>query len=279
LVVRSTGVYGYVGQYTLSGTVPTGTTGGSGGSTENPGTNNPGNNNSGSGNQTPSAPEIAVLDGSTNLVDNTATVSYGTVQKGTTVSKTFTVRNDGTSNLVLTQLKEKNLPKGFKLVRGLSDTLLSAGESTTFIVSMKNSKGSYGGSIAIANNDADENPFNFRISGVVNKTGVVGGKSEFVAADESVSGEIATGVTLAETNFSIDNALFSFEESDDFHSLTHLDDHYDEIATQTVAQASIDLALDRFSGVRESAADIEHSIEGSLDELADLLSEALLIAA
>lgn len=204
LVVRSTGVYGFVGQYTLAGTVPAGAPGGNGGgSSGDSGSGDSGdtggdtsNNNSGSNNNnTPSSPEITVLENGTAIADNTSTVSYGTVRKGTTVSKTFTVRNDGTANLILTQIKEKNLPKGFKLVRGFTDTNLSAGESTTFIVSMKNSKGSYGGTVSFNNNDADENPFNFRIAGVVNKTGVA--SAELPGRSETF---VAMGVSLTEQN-------------------------------------------------------------------------------
>lgn len=209
LVVKSTGVYGFVGQYTLSGTLPAGTSGGGGntggdtggdtgggisgdGGSSGGGDNGGGSDSGSDNNENPSGPEITVLENGTPIADGGA-VSFGTVPRGTTVTKTFTIRNDGDGNLVLSQLKNKYLPRGFKLVSAISDTVLSAGESSTFTVYMTSKRGGHGGQIVLSNNDADESPFNFSVSGTVLRS-----QTAHSLVDVSAAGniDVATGLEL-----------------------------------------------------------------------------------
>jgi hypothetical protein len=200
LVVRSTGVYGYVGQYTLAGALPAGSTGGGGGST-----GGGGSGSGGGGDSITSAPEIAVTVNGTAIADNTGQVNYGTTAKGVPVTKTYTVTNEGNAPLILSQLTSKSIPKnGYTLVSGFGSLTLAAGQSTTFTIALKaKSKGTDSGTVLFGTNDTDERTFNFYVVGVVNKTGVVGGKgsifdnaTEFNASTTQL--DLATGVSLAE---------------------------------------------------------------------------------
>lgn len=113
-----------------------------------------------------SAPEIQVLDGTTDIADGTGSVSFGTTPPGSPVSRTFHVRNVG--NLPLTLSEPINLPTGFTLVSSFTSTLLAAGAATTFEVQMTAAAaGSFGGEVSFGNDDANENPFNFTIQGMV----------------------------------------------------------------------------------------------------------------
>jgi hypothetical protein len=118
-------------------------------------------------------PEIAVAGLGVDIVDADATPSasdgtdFGaTVQGAAAIERTFTVTNSGAGLLTLGSV---TLPAGFLLG---SDTLVSSiapGASDTFTVMLSTAAvGNFAGDITFTNNDSDENPFNFRISGSVN---------------------------------------------------------------------------------------------------------------
>lgn len=112
------------------------------------------------------APEITVLRNTTNIADGATTpIDFGTVQAGATPPTiTFTVRNDGNQTLTLGGVV---LPVGFTIAEALS-TSLAGGASDTFTVRLETSVvGTKSGSVQFSNNDANENPFNFAISGTV----------------------------------------------------------------------------------------------------------------
>jgi hypothetical protein len=139
VVARSMGDFGNMGQYTLTGTLPTSQT----------------------------APEITVLSGTTSLTSS-QTIDFGSTPQGTDISRTFTVRNDGSATLNLTPLDPQSLPVGFQLVSNLGATVLAPGASTSFTVRLDGSvPGTFGGVLAIVNNDADENPFELALAGSV----------------------------------------------------------------------------------------------------------------
>lgn len=144
-VVRSTGVYGRVGQYTLSGTFNVDTT---------------------------AEPEVAVLLGNTNIADN-GSVSFGSTTVGTIVDKIFTIRNDGTSLLTLQGVT--NLPAGFTLLTDIGSSALQPGQTTTFAIRMNAvAAGSFSGVIRFNSNDADEGTYDVNISGTVTPPVVTG---------------------------------------------------------------------------------------------------------
>jgi len=110
-------------------------------------------------------PEVEVLDGAANIADGSGPVSFGTVALGgTALSKTFTVKNTGTGNLTTSGL---SIPSGYSLTEGLSATI-GAGSQDGFTVSLPTgTAGTFAGTIQFSNNDSNENPFNFTVSGTV----------------------------------------------------------------------------------------------------------------
>ena len=116
------------------------------------------------------APEIAVAQpSSVNLLDG-RTKSFGSVKTGLSYTKTFTIRNVGSSNL-------KNLAISLSGASAftkskLSVSTLKPGEKTTFTVTFKpSSTGAKNATLKIASNDKDENPFDINLTG----TGISGG--------------------------------------------------------------------------------------------------------
>jgi hypothetical protein len=125
VVARSSGGYGNVGQYTLRGTVPPKLL------------------------TTSSVPDVGLLWQGIALADGSA-LSLGTTAVGSTVSKTFTVKNQGKSTLSLQPISASSLPAGFTLSKNLSTTSLAPGQSTTFSVAFRpTSAGSFAGQISL----------------------------------------------------------------------------------------------------------------------------------
>ncbi len=129
----------------------------------------------------PSAPEVSVFGKLLPISDGDTTPSttdgtnFGSVALGgTPISRTFTVRNDSLVTLTLgtgTTPRVK-VPAGFTLTDDLVASL-APGVSDTFTVRLNTATaGTRSGDISFANNDRDggdlvENPFNFRITGIV----------------------------------------------------------------------------------------------------------------
>ena len=141
---------------------------------------------------TASAPEIVMtgLNGE-NIADGDSSptttdgTDFGTITVGdTAVTRVFTVTNSGDADLTL---GTPSVPTGFTLTEGL-DSSISASASDTFSVRLDNSTaGIKHGDVSIVNNDADENPFNFAISGVLN------------ASPPSITSIIVSGVSQLNT--------------------------------------------------------------------------------
>ncbi|MGE5658629.1 MAG: DUF4347 domain-containing protein [Actinomycetota bacterium] len=111
-------------------------------------------------------PEIQVLNGTTDIVDNTATpLSFGTTVVGAPISKTFTIKNLGDTPLTIGTVQ---LPTGFSVVGSAPTTIAALGQATLQIQLNATAVGTSTGQISFANNDSNENPFNFAIDGIVN---------------------------------------------------------------------------------------------------------------
>jgi uncharacterized delta-60 repeat protein len=108
------------------------------------------------------------------------------------------VRNDGGSALTLGAV---TVPVGFTLTEGLSASL-APGASDTFTVQLDTvTPGTKVDDISFSNNDSDENPFSFRITGTVWVAGAgdldpTFGTGGFVTTDFGVSWEEAHAVAL-----------------------------------------------------------------------------------
>ncbi|MFD0862450.1 choice-of-anchor D domain-containing protein [Sungkyunkwania multivorans] len=119
-------------------------------------------------------PEMNVTGNGTTIADGDTTpttiddTDFGNVGIGTPVAHTFTIENTGGANLNLTGAPNIT-------VSGSTDFMVSAqpalssvasGGSTTFVVTYTPSAlGASTADISIANDDSDENPYNFRIRG------------------------------------------------------------------------------------------------------------------
>ncbi|MBI5774413.1 MAG: choice-of-anchor D domain-containing protein [Verrucomicrobia bacterium] len=114
-------------------------------------------------------PEIAVFNGADNsapeLADGQATaVNFGQslAAPGTpSVVRSFTVTNSGTAHLTVSGI---SLPSTYSLVGVTLPQVIGIGASWTFQVALT---GVVSGVVSIANTDADENPFDFPVTGTV----------------------------------------------------------------------------------------------------------------
>src|SRR5262245_50770231 len=112
------------------------------------------------------AAEITVLAGTTVLVDGSnVEVEFGSAILGQAGPvRTFTVRNDGTQSLTLGNI---GLPSGFLLTDGLV-AALPPGGFDSFSIQLSTAAATVrSGEVSFATNDANESPFNFRITGTV----------------------------------------------------------------------------------------------------------------
>jgi hypothetical protein len=184
LIVRPSGGYGNVGQYTLTGTV------------------------------VPSivaAPEISVLLNGSDLVSS-ASVNFGSALVGTPVVQSLIVQNLGNGDLTLSLLDGSAFPAGFSLVTNLSVTTLAPGQSATFSVQLDaTTAGSFGGTIHLLSNDADESSFDIVLGGTVTQPIITvpeiriwGNAVELTSGDTVSLGSTLVGTPVTET-FTIQN--------------------------------------------------------------------------
>ena len=111
---------------------------------------------------------VLVLQSATAIADG-GTFSFGATLVGTPVSFVFTVENNGTADLTLTP--PINSPAGFSILNTFGATTIAAGGSTTFEIQCDAAiVGIFTGQLLFANDDGDENPYNFDIDCTVNPT-------------------------------------------------------------------------------------------------------------
>lgn len=109
----------------------------------------------------------------TNLVDGTASLPYGGVPLGGSSAKTITIKNPGTGELTGLAVSKTGTASAQYVVdtTGMAATL-AAGASTTFTVTLvpTGTSGTRTAAIRIASNDANENPFDINLTGLVFST-------------------------------------------------------------------------------------------------------------
>jgi hypothetical protein len=112
------------------------------------------------------APEIQVEEASV-LVDGVSTVDFGTTTQGTSVNRVITITNLGDAELTLTGAAA-TIPAGYANTTYVTNSLSNTNDSTTFgLTCDASSPGTFTGTVSIINNDADENPFTFDVTCVV----------------------------------------------------------------------------------------------------------------
>ena len=100
-------------------------------------------------------------------MDGTAKKSFGTVKVGKAgTAKIFTIKNTGTANLTGLAITKDGKQKAEFIVGPLAKTSLAAGASASFKVTFKpTAKGTRSAAIHIKSNDANENPFDIKLTG------------------------------------------------------------------------------------------------------------------
>ena len=121
-------------------------------------------------NITSTGPEIAVEQPALTDIANNGSKSFGTVTLGSNASLTFTIRNTGIHVLNLTGTPLVNVTgtnaADFTVTAAPATPVTSGGGTTTFTVRFSpGAEGVRNASLAIANNDSNENPFVIHLSG------------------------------------------------------------------------------------------------------------------
>ncbi|MCO6456639.1 MAG: choice-of-anchor D domain-containing protein, partial [Pirellulaceae bacterium] len=135
-------------------------------------------------------PEILVVESGGDVPDGTGSRAFSTIV-GAPQIKVFTVVNSGTATLNLDNAALATslaaIP-GFSLAAGFGSTSLPPGATTTFSIQLDaGSIGNFGGTVSFDNNDADESPYTFAVSGqVVSATRIIDNNGPVPAGDSYV---------------------------------------------------------------------------------------------
>ena len=150
----------------------------------------------------PQEPEIRIRGNGYEIVKGDTTpsttdfTSFGSVNAGSTIDRVFTIENSGVADLRLTGspvVAISGTSASQFSVAALPLATVSPARSTTFTVRFRPaSAGTFNATISIANNDYDENPYTFAISGTgAGLSDGIGGTFATAAA-MSVPGSIST---------------------------------------------------------------------------------------
>ncbi len=165
------------------------------------------------------APEINVqlVSTSGNISDGTGSHTFSNVQSGSSGSAVqFRIQNLGDANLTLSGSPIVNLggtnADQFNVSVQPASSTITAGNSITFsVVFAPTSSGTKSATISFANNDSDENPYNFTITGLATAAPApeinVQQNSVDIASAGTYSGfgSVRIGTTSATTTFTIQN--------------------------------------------------------------------------
>lgn len=115
----------------------------------------------------PDTPEITVTsDGSS--VNDGSTFSFSATTLDAETSSTFTVRNDGTADLILQQITVNGSAFSVRQPGFGMNQPVAPGSEVTFTVDVDTSvAGAFSGALEFTSNDADESPFNLALAATV----------------------------------------------------------------------------------------------------------------
>ena len=121
-----------------------------------------------------SGPEINIKGNAVSIVDGATPAStingtdFGTVATSTNITKTYTIENTGSANLVLTAPSvQKSVGTTVFSITQPALTTIPAGSSTTFSITFNSaSAGTFDEGIEVLSNDSDEGVFNFAIKAI-----------------------------------------------------------------------------------------------------------------
>jgi len=114
----------------------------------------------------PPGPDIDLAVGNQSLGDG-GTLNFGSTPQGTSLTKTITITNQGTTRLKLTPVNAASTPSGFSLLMNIDSLSLAPGESTSFTIRFDaKTAGPLSGAIQLVNNDSDESSYDVNLSGM-----------------------------------------------------------------------------------------------------------------
>ncbi len=167
-------------------------------------------------NVTGNSRDIADGDTSSSVLDHTFFESVAHVSG--TISRTFTIENTGTSTLTLganAVTLSGTHAADFTVTSQPTTTVAASGSTSVTVLFDPSALGTRSATLSIANNDADENPYTFAISGTgaglpeINVTGngqnIVNGDTTPQAADHTDFGSIDIGNGDIERTFTVQN--------------------------------------------------------------------------
>jgi len=112
------------------------------------------------------SPEISVLNGKTNLTDGKWTITCGKIKVGKSLTFELTIKNTGTATLSRIAASTVGGQATQFAVVGKPAASLAPGKSTQVTITFKpKKKGDVSTTLRIASNDADENPFEIKLTG------------------------------------------------------------------------------------------------------------------
>jgi hypothetical protein len=155
-------------------------------------------------------PEIDVKQGTTAIVDNSTTVSFGTtVSVGVDSVRTFTVTNVGTSTLTLGSISFDGLHAADFSATTPGSLSLASNASTTFDVTFRpSSGGARTAALHLLTSDANESPFDIKLSGtgIGSEISVTAGTVQLISNGTPINfGEVITGTSSAARTYTIKN--------------------------------------------------------------------------
>lgn len=143
-------------------------------------------------------PEISVFIGTVEQAIGSS-IDFGTIARGTTATKDFIIKNTGAANLNITNVISTLTPAGlttpaFTVAPLSGGSSIAPGGSATFRATFKPMarSTSYSATYNINNNDADENPYGFTLTGASNALDSEIGVT-FNGADMPVNGTVSFG--------------------------------------------------------------------------------------
>ena len=115
----------------------------------------------------PPAPKIRIVSGDGVTLSPGMTYTFPSTQATTSISRVFTIYNDGNAPLDILNPTSLVSGTGFSLIE-FPQSQIAAGSSSYFRVRlMANNAGTFNGTVSVQNNDPTRNPFTFYVTGSV----------------------------------------------------------------------------------------------------------------
>jgi hypothetical protein len=117
----------------------------------------------------PATPQIKITDSGNGgaVVAKSSTINLGNVQPNSPITRTFSIANTGTATLSISNNTSILSGTGFTLASSSGNSVVPGGNTLFTIRFSAGSAGTYTGTVSIASNDPDDNPFTFFLQAIV----------------------------------------------------------------------------------------------------------------